>query len=327
MLFIDAFAGPGEYTGGEDGSPAIALKSYLEHSSRNRMFSNIRFLFIEDDPERSDNLENVLEAFGQQIPSNCSYKVVRGKFDETLNEGLDAIEAQNKRLAPSFVMIDPFGVSGTPMKTIGRILENPKSEVYVSMMYREINRFLDHANFEHHLHDLFGCPDWERAKDIPDSSQRKDFLFELYKTQLRNSGAKQVLHFELYEGNSLVYAIFFGTQNLDGCDKMKQAIWKVAPFGDFKFKSGLNDQLTFGTNVVDFNILKAELTDAFGFGNWVTIENIMDFMKSDKTMFTSSHLKTQTLKPMEGKGQLEVRAASRRRAGTYPKGTTLRFVQ
>ena len=83
------------------------------------MLSNIRFLFIEADPERSDHLESVLEGFGQQIPSNCAYKVIQGKFDETLNEGLDAIEAHNKQLAPSFVMIDPFGVSGTPMKTIG----------------------------------------------------------------------------------------------------------------------------------------------------------------------------------------------------------------
>ncbi len=193
-------------------------------------------------------------------------------------------------------------------------------------MYREINRFLDHPSFEHHLNDLFGCPDWKQAKNIPDSYQKKCFLFDLYRRQLKNNGAKQVLHFELYEGNALVYAIFFGTQSLEGCDKMKQAIWKVAPFGDFKFKSGLNNRLTFGASVIDFNILQTELTDAFGFGNWATIESVMDFMKSDKTVFTSSHLKTQTLRPMEGKGELEVRAGSRKKSGTYPKGTVLRFV-
>ena len=53
----------------------------------------------------------------------------------------------------------------------------------------------------------------------------------------------------------------------------------------------------------------------------------MYFMKSDKTMFTSSHLKTQTLKPMEGQGLLEVRPGSRKKSGTYPDGTVLRFVR
>ena len=45
-----------------------------------------------------------------------------------------------------------------------------------------------------------------------------------------------MVRFELYKGEQLVYAIFFGTKSLEGCDKMKQAIWKVAPFGDFKFR-------------------------------------------------------------------------------------------
>ena len=31
--FIDGFAGPGEYLGGEPGSPAIALKAAISHAS------------------------------------------------------------------------------------------------------------------------------------------------------------------------------------------------------------------------------------------------------------------------------------------------------
>ena len=142
-------------------------------------------------------------------------------------------------------MIDPFGVSDTPMNTIARILSNPKSEVYVSFMYDDINRFRAHPNFEQHLDDLFGCPDWRQDIDMEDSPDRKDFFFELYKRQLKLSGAKQVLHFELYEGRRLIYAIFFGTSNLLGSDKMKQAIWKVAPFGDYRFFGSRIGQLTF----------------------------------------------------------------------------------
>ena len=56
------------------------------------------------------------------------------------------------------------------------------------------------------------------------------------------------------------YAIFFATKSLDGCDKMKQAIWKIAPFGGFKFKSGLLNQLTLGEVAVDFGLLERALS-------------------------------------------------------------------
>ena len=327
VLFIDAFAGPGEYSGGEPGSPVIALRALTEHNSQSRMTSRIRYLFIESDPDRSHHLQNILTSLDDKIPQNCTYSVINSTFDETLNEVLNNIEEQNKQLAPSFVMIDPFGVSGTPMRTIGRILANRRSEVYVSFMYRDINRFLEHPNFEPHLDDLFGCMEWRGARRIQDTTNRRSFLYNLYKEQLRLHGAQHVLHFDLYEGNRLIYAIFFGTKHLEGCDKMKQAIWKVAPFGNYKFQSGQHEQLTFGTDLIEFGLLEDSLQREFGFEDWLDIDAIEDFMKSDKTQFHSSHLKTSTLKPMESGGRLEVRSGTRKRAGTYPKGTVLRFVR
>ena len=168
VLFIDAFAGPGEYSGGEDGSPIIALKALTEHDARSRMTSQIHYLFIEKDKDRARHLTGVLKGIEGEMPRNCTYDVINSTFDETLNEVLDSIESQSRSLAPSFIMIDPFGVSGTPMKTVGRILASPRSEVYISFMYRDINRFLGHPNFEPHLNELFGCMDWKQANEIVD---------------------------------------------------------------------------------------------------------------------------------------------------------------
>ena len=174
------------------------------------------------------------------------------------------------------------------MKTIGRILSNPKSEVYVSFMFDHINRFKEHPNFERHLDELFGCCEWKHGLEITNSVERKDFFFGLYKCQLKGAGAKQVLHFELYEGQRLVYAIFFGTQNLEGCDKMKQAIWKVAPFGDYRFHGGQNGQLTFGTELLDFSSLEKALHGEFGTKGWTRIEDVTRFVKSDATEYHSA---------------------------------------
>lgn len=324
VLFIDAFAGPGEYIGGEQGSPVIALRALINHPAK--MNGEIRYVFIEKDAGRSDHLKTVLANLENEMPDNCECEVINSTFDETLTEALDWIDEQNRRLDPSFVMIDPFGVSDTPMKTVERILSNPKSEVYISFMSRDINRFAQHEYFEPHLDDLFGCSDWREGIDLPEDKERIDFFYYLYKSQLKAAGAKYVLHFELYEGNDLVYAIFFGTGHLEGCDKMKQAIWDVAPFGDYRFRGGKLDQLTFlSDEMTDFTVLAKTLPDEFKSKKWVKIEEVEDFVKSDATHFHSSHLRS-TLRPMEESGEIEVNHATRKIKGTYPKGTVLRFV-
>ena len=325
VLFIDAFAGPGEYTRGEEGSPVIALRALIDHNAR--MNGEINYIFIEKDTSRYKHLMTVLKNLENEIPDNCKYQVINSTFDETLTEALNRIDEQNQSLAPSFVMIDPFGVSGTPMATIGRILSNPKSEVYVSFMSRDINRFREHTNFERHLDDLFGCSNWRQGINLPEGKKRIAFFYDLYKSQLKAAGAKYVLHFELYEGNELVYAIFFGTGDLEGCDKMKQAIWKVAPFGDYRFRGSKLDQLTLlPDEMIDFTILAKTLHDEFKSNGWVKIDEVIDFVKSDATDFHSSHLKGSTLRPMEERGEIEVGPDSRKRKGTYPDGTILRFV-
>ena len=306
VLFIDAFAGPGEYSNGEHGSPVIALRALIDHRARNQIRSEVNYLFIEQNEARSKHLEEVLEEIQPMLPPKCNYEVINSTFDETLTKVLNSIDEQKARLAPAFVMIDPFGVSGTPMRVVGRILGNPKSEVYISFMHREMNRFKEHPNFERHLDELFGCSAWREGIDLTDGKEQKDFFYDLYKDQLKANGAQYVVRFELYEGEQLVYAIFFGTKNLEGCDKMKQAIWKVAPFGDFRFRGSQLGQLTFGDDLLDFSLLEKALQDRFASKEWQRIEDVEGFVKSDATDFHSGHLKRKTLTPMEKNGKIEV---------------------
>lgn len=41
ILFIDGYAGPGMYTGGEEGSPLIAIRAYKEHSALNNIQAEV----------------------------------------------------------------------------------------------------------------------------------------------------------------------------------------------------------------------------------------------------------------------------------------------
>jgi three-Cys-motif partner protein len=326
ILFIDGFAGPGEYVGGEEGSPLIALRALKEHSARHEIVAEVVFIFIEKDERRADHLTRTIERWQSSLPSNCRIEILKGLFDETVTQALDELDAQQKHLAPCFVMIDPFGVSGTPMSVIRRILQNPKSEVYISFMYESINRFKNTPEFGPHLDQLFGCKMWRKGVHIENPSERKNFFYDLYEQQLRHAGAQYVVHFELYNDRRLVYAVFFGTKHVTGCERMKQAIWRIAPWGDFAFRGTRFQQLTLGLDNPNFALLKDALRQRFCGEDWISIGHVERFVASDQTDFLISHLRKQALVPMENAGEIEVDERTRRRKRTYPPGTLLRFL-
>jgi three-Cys-motif partner protein len=325
IIFIDGFAGPGEYEGGEEGSPVIALKALREHHALQSITAEVVYLFIDNEAERTDHLKQVVARHQQGLPSKTKIEVATGACDERINSALDTIEKSGKWLAPAFVMLDPFGVSYTPLSTIRRLLKNPSCEIYISVMYEWINRFKGEREFEKPLDDLFGSPDWRKAREIVDSTKRKEYLFDLYEAQLRAAGAKHVVHFELYKGNTLKYAIFFATKHALGCDKMKQAIWKLDPGGGYKFRGGREHEITlFDELGPDLGPLQAELRVEFGGQGVVSVDEVADWIRSDATDYCSSHLK-KALKTLEQAGFLTVDSSSRTKRNTYPPGTRMEF--
>ncbi len=57
-----------------------------------------------------------------------------------------------------------------------------------------------------------------------------------------------------------------------GCDRMKKAIWKVAPFGDYTFRSSRAYQLTLGLENPSFDPLKDSIINRFGAEDWIGIK-------------------------------------------------------
>jgi len=324
ILFIDAFAGPGEYKDGEEGSPIIALNTLIEHNLKNTMKGEIIFLFIENRKDRYEHLTNIVEGYQSSLPSNAHTQVILGCFDEAMKQVLDKVEEQNKNLAPSFVMIDPFGISGTPMSVINRLLKNPGSEVFISFMYEFINRFKSTPEFEKHLDELFGCEEWRDGIGTSNSDEQKKFFFDLYISQLKKAGCNYVVSFDLYEANRHIYTIFFGTQHLKGCDVMKKAIWKIVPSGNYRFVGTNSPQLTLTIDNPNFAPLKKALQDEFIGRGWVRIEDVLNFVMSDKTDYHSGQVKTNVLRKMEIDGELD--GKDRNRSNSYPDGSKIIFL-
>jgi hypothetical protein len=123
-----------------------------------------------------------------------------------------------------------------------------------------------------------------------------------------------------------VYAIFFGTKHPKGADIMKQAIWKVAPFGDFAFHGTHSTQMLLGIESPDFEPLKSSLQKEFKDKSWVDIGRIAKFVASDKTDYHTGQLRKGALIPLELAGKIEIKEGTRKKKNSYPDGTQLRFL-
>ena len=69
IIYLDGFAGPGEYEKGEPGSPIIAIDTFLNHTYAPVRTKEVLFLFIEQDHARCEHLKQLLAQ--RKLPSTA----------------------------------------------------------------------------------------------------------------------------------------------------------------------------------------------------------------------------------------------------------------
>jgi three-Cys-motif partner protein len=332
VLVIDGFCGPGEYEGGEDGSPVIALNALKNHtgidlSTTTKKFT---FVFLDENDDRIDHLKDVaIPTRVGPLPSSVEVLVDGAEFAPTVSDILDNLDAKGQRLAPSLVFVDPFGWKGVPMSLMHRLLQQPKCEVLVTFMVDSVNRFLEHPTpaLRQTITDLFGGNQWQSIAQEPD---RYDKLRELYERQL---GGRYVRSFRMMSVRGRpVYDLVFSTNHIQGLKKMKAAMWEVDPQkgGSFDDREALRQPTLFDEAGVAFDPpafepLDAALLARFA-GRSVGVAEVEEFVVVD-TIFRETHYKKR-LKKLEEEGKIVCidRPGKKRNRGTYPPGTEIKFL-
>jgi three-Cys-motif partner protein len=324
IIYLDGFSGPGRYSGGEPGSPVIALECARTH--RANLTGELIFAFIEERKDRAAYLDG--EVSKLQLPSHFKVVVVNGTFAQKLGELLDKLDASSNRIAPTFALIDPFGFSGIPYALIKRLLSKGKCEVLITFMVDAINRWLTHPaeSIREHIAETFGT---EEAIQIAEGGgDRATTLKDLYHQQL-NRVAKFVRYFEMRDhDNRLVYYLFFASNNALGHLKMKEAMWKVDPQGDFTFSDSTdpNQQLMFAHPSTA--PLAEDLASKFR-GKAKTPAKHLETYVLDHTAYLRKHM-GNALGQLESQGRLKVADTKsdgkKRRARTYPNDALVTFL-
>ena len=301
-VVVDGFSGPGEYQGGEIGSPVLAWRVAGEHKRGGKLGQvSLDFHFVDSDSRRVSHLRSFLDS--ERKYAGMTYSVRSAVCADVLPAILDGCRSSG---TPVFVMLDPFGLKGVSMDLITEILSVPHGEVLFSFMHEAGVRFGETPEVGPHLLSLIG-------DSIPRGSSPQDYCDAL-EQRFRDSGADHVLRFGLWDGGRHVYTLFFGTKSLRGCEVMKNAMWSVSPDGSYHFRGLQRHQpLMFGQDsLVDFGVLEQDIVDEFGYDSWIPIDPLDDFMKSDRTMFRRTHLRKNLLVPLQRDRRLDVRNQERR---------------
>ena len=323
IVYIDGFAGPGRYKGGESGSPIIALNVAKNH--RKALGGELVFWFID---EREDRIEHLkAELSGMQIPDHFRVQPEAGRFHEKVGPVLQSIEADGAHIAPTFAFIDPFGFSGIPFSLIKQILGHKRCEALITFQVDAVNRFLEHPNdnIVQHIVDAFGTD--ESISIAVSSGDRISELRQLYQSQLC-SLAKFVRYFEMRDRKDRpIYYLFFATNNRLGHIRMKEAMWRVNPEGEFRFSDATDQNQTVLFDADTASILISQLKVQFKGQGVVSGHLVREFVE-DKTAFLNKH-KTAALSRLEKEDKIilepEKSNGTKRRANTYPDDVMMRF--
>ncbi len=248
LLYIDGFAGPGEYSGGETGSPiqaTRAAKSVLNTYYKEWKAGDVHCAFIESDPARAEHLKGLLARERQHLRVHTHTYAM--KFVDGIQQVRKDIPKPFLQNDPLFAFIDPFGATGVPFSVIQEIMANPCSEILLNLDADGIDRIFatGSAANEANLDQIFGCDCWRAALvgHLP-QGQRYRRILQLYDCRLRTiPGVKYVYAFEMRgRADTLNYYLVFASSNKRGLEKMKEAMSTVDQTGEYGFSDANVDQ-------------------------------------------------------------------------------------
>jgi len=324
IIYIDGFAGPGRYEGGEPGSPIIALDVAASH--RRHLSGELVFWFIDEREDRIEHLKK--ELAGRTVPRHFRVQAEAGKFHEKVGPVLESLESNKASIAPTFAFIDPFGFSGIPFSLIQRLLKQRRCEILITFMVDALNRFLEHPRdgVVQHIVDAFGTD--EAIQIARDGGDRIVGLRTLYQSRLQQA-AEYVRYFEMKDRtNRTQYYLFFATNHELGHLKMKEAMWRVDPDGEFRFSDATDPNQRVLFEADHTRPLVSQLRNEFVGRGIVTGVQVRTFVE-DRTAYLKKHM-TKALREEEDAGRITGErtkvGGGARRANTYPDDVRLRFL-
>ncbi len=249
VAYAEGFAGPGIYTGGEPGSPVLALRTFLGQRDLLAAGRTVDMVLVEEDGRRLARLRSEMDralASTPLTPAGVTIEYEHGDQAEVL---LPALERTGAMRRPVFAFLDSYGGPDVPLDLARRIAAAPASEVLVTFGTSFFVRFCEVAGHRQDGDRVFGGQQWQRVARLA-PHQKKPFLVATYRASLRQAGFRFVVSFEMLDEQGHDLHLVFGTTHPAGLKKMKDAMWTVDPVAGVRFRDPRDPQQA----VLDFTV-------------------------------------------------------------------------
>jgi three-Cys-motif partner protein len=271
LAYWDCFAGEGALADdqGEEipGSPQHALRVGIEFVSKDPARSML-LGFIERDQGKARRLEQLLNRSDR--PDTVKVQVLSADARDLTDHMMEQVR-QFGWLVPAFFFVDPYGYP-IPVPMLRKLLQLPKAEVLVNLMWYRISMDLGNPAAFDRLEKLFGHPAWrgQHFENLP--AKLREQAFVTYFNQ--QVGTRFRIPFPMTyspednvpapEKRHKYYLIHFSKHEA-ACLAMKEVMNRADDRLQDLFYSEASLQLSFGFAGPDHHLdqLKALLLDTF----------------------------------------------------------------
>lgn len=235
IFLFDLLCGEGIYSGGEKGSPLIALEAIKDHYYANNQSSPNMTVWLNDigssEIEKGLLKINRVEKFGQSIyrPSNVIVEFFNEDYETIYPKAVKLVNTTRK--AKGLFFIDPYGYKTIKPDDIRMMLSGNNTEVLLwlpaSFMYRFANTVM-HSDFSggeplrEFIFTLFGNNP-RIFKSIYDFIEQITESFRIFLKDLDIF----VDTFTLERGGGNIYCLFFFTSHIKGYEIMLETKWSM----------------------------------------------------------------------------------------------------
>jgi three-Cys-motif partner protein len=325
-IYFDGFCGPGQYVGGEDGSPVLAARIASSVAQRYPDF-RAYLACVDHDLAALQHLATLPEI--KKPHPDAHVDIRHGKFEGTLTELL-----QDPRYpigAPIFSFVDPFGFGGLSFASMRQLMRNQSSEIFVNLMCGFMNRFKEHPDpdVRQKIERMIGADNLQRVLNAQDGI---DELCAIYRENLLSLGP-YVLRFMMRdETNVRDNALFFCGRNERGFEKI-EAMWKVdkvngANFSEYVAQRDETRLQLPGFDAPQTGPLRKQLLTEFQGKSDITVEVLKKWTIAKTETFLPKHLRIE-LEALLADRRISVRdpnqSPRKRRSGDWPDRLIISF--
>ncbi|MEU5548159.1 three-Cys-motif partner protein TcmP [Micromonospora sp. NPDC047793] len=302
VTYAEGFSGPGVYSGGEDGSPVIAMRALIEKVPPNKGVA--RFAFVDDDQRCVSMLWDTLRAAFPDRPrpgEAMPVKIVEGTCATHLEATLDSMKAWGQ---PIFANLDSWGNAPVPYRLLRRLAANVSSEVIVTLFPQHFVRFV--SNLGEAADEVFGGdPSWRMVADLAPAAKSRHIL-TCYRQSLHKAGFPYLLDFELIPQKGQPLYLVFGTRHRLGVQKMKDSLWEVDRTQGVGFRDPRDEQAEtlFDFDEPQLGPLTRLLAHKLRESGPLRVQELRDFALFE-TVYRPEHV-IEALKPLRDQGALNV---------------------